>query len=75
MANVLRKLAFSVLVRRKFAIIRVGNFLSITIDKKNNFVTVKIKHQSPHIAKEWTKLLIDQINSFYRKKDKKVKLP
>lgn len=48
----------------------VNKHLSISIDKKNNFVTVKIKHQSPHIAKEWTKLLIDQINSFYRKKDK-----
>ncbi|MFL2735319.1 MAG: Wzz/FepE/Etk N-terminal domain-containing protein [Gammaproteobacteria bacterium] len=48
----------------------VRKHLSINIDNKNNFVTVKIKHQSPYIAKEWTKLLIDQINSFYREKDK-----
>ena len=44
--------------------------LSVGTNKKNNFVTVKVKHQSPYIAKEWTKLIIDQINSFYRKKDK-----
>jgi hypothetical protein len=44
--------------------------LSISVDKKTNFLTVKIKHQSPYIAKEWNKVLIDQINSFYRKKDK-----
>ena len=48
----------------------IKHHLSIETDKKTSFVTVKIKHQSPYIAKEWTELLIDQINSFYRKKDK-----
>lgn len=44
--------------------------LGISEDKKNGFVTIKIKHQSPYIAKEWAKLLIDEINDFYRQKDK-----
>lgn len=45
--------------------------LSLSFDKKNGFVTIVIKHQSPYIAKQWTELIVDQINSFYRKKDKK----
>jgi capsular polysaccharide biosynthesis protein len=44
--------------------------LSIAKDKNTNLVTVKVRHQSPHIAKEWTALVIDEINSFYRKKDR-----
>lgn len=44
--------------------------LNISMDKKTNFLTIAVKHQSPYIAKEWTTLLIDQINNFYRKKDK-----
>ena len=44
--------------------------LSISIDKKTNFITLKIKHQSPYISQEWNKLLVNQINNFYRKKDK-----
>lgn len=44
--------------------------LNVELDEQTNFLTVKIKHQSPHIAKEWTLLIIDQINSFYREKDK-----
>jgi LPS O-antigen subunit length determinant protein (WzzB/FepE family) len=46
------------------------NHFNISMDKKTNFVTIAVKHQSPHIAKEWTTLLVDQINNFYRKKDK-----
>ena len=46
----------------------ITKHLDINVDKKNNFVTVTIKHQSPYIAEKWTRLLIDQINSFYRKK-------
>ena len=43
---------------------------SIHVDKKTKFVTLKIKHQSPYIAQEWTKLLVDQLNNHYRIKDK-----
>lgn len=48
----------------------IEDHLTISEDKKTGFITVKIKHQSPYIAKEWAKLLIDEINNFYRKNDK-----
>lgn len=39
-------------------------------DPKNEFVEVKIKHQSPFVAKQWTELIIEKINTYYRDKDK-----
>jgi len=39
-------------------------------DKKTGFISLRIQHQSPLIAKEWAELVIDQINTFYREKDK-----
>ena len=47
-----------------------NNHLSIYTDQKTNFITIKIKHQSPYIAKKWTELFVNEINSFYRIKDK-----
>ena len=47
-----------------------GTHLNVKEDEKTGFVTISIKHQSPFIAKEWTDLIVKQINSFYRKKDK-----
>tara|TARA_B100001057_G_C22739803_1_gene907248 strand:+ start:149 stop:1081 length:933 start_codon:yes stop_codon:yes gene_type:complete len=44
--------------------------MTITENKKTGFVTLVIKHQSPFIAKKWAEILIDQINSYYREKDK-----
>lgn len=44
--------------------------LIINEDKKTGFVTLAINHQSPHVAKKWVELVIDQINLFYRDKDK-----
>tara|TARA_S200000501_G_scaffold210735_1_gene197951 strand:+ start:8769 stop:9689 length:921 start_codon:yes stop_codon:yes gene_type:complete len=35
------------------------------------FVTVSIKHQSPFISQEWTDLIVNQINEFFRIKDKR----
>ena len=34
------------------------------------FITISVKHQSPYIAKEWTELVINEINNFFRTKDK-----
>ena len=39
-------------------------------DNVNGFVTISVKHQSPHIAKAWAELVVDQINLFFRAKDK-----
>ena len=44
--------------------------LSLSEDKKSGFVTLSIKHQSPYIAKEWTELVINEVNNYYRQKDK-----
>ncbi len=43
---------------------------SLSEDKKTGFVTIKIKHKSPFVAKEWVELIIDEVNIFYREKDK-----
>ena len=39
-------------------------------DEASGFVTIKVKHQSPIIANAWTELIVDQINDFFRAKDK-----
>lgn len=43
---------------------------NLSEDKKTGFLTLTIKHQSPYIAKQWAELLIDQVNVFYREKDR-----
>ena len=43
---------------------------SISHDMESGFVTLTVEHQSPHIAKQWANLVVDEINSFYREKDK-----
>jgi len=47
-----------------------SSHLSFSEDKKSGFISLSIKHQSPFIAKEWAELVIDEVNSFYRQKDK-----
>ena len=44
--------------------------LSLSEDKKSGFITLSIKHQSPYLAKQWAELVVNEINSFYRQKDK-----
>jgi hypothetical protein len=44
--------------------------LTFIEDKKTGFSTLSIKHQSPFIAKQWAELVVNEINSFYRQKDK-----
>ena len=47
-------------------------FLNIANLKENNngFVTVSVKHRSPYIAQAWAELIVEQLNDFYRTKDK-----
>mgnify|MGYP000563068029 FL=1 len=40
-------------------------------DVNNGFITISVKHQSPYIAKEWTELVVDQLNQFFRTQDKR----
>jgi uncharacterized protein involved in exopolysaccharide biosynthesis len=44
--------------------------LTLSEDKKSGFSTLSVKHQSPFIAKQWTELIVNEVNSFYRQKDK-----
>lgn len=44
--------------------------LNLGEDKETGFITLAIKHQSPHIAKSWTELYVKEINAYYRQKDK-----
>lgn len=44
--------------------------LRLIEDKKSGFVNISIKHKSPFIAKQWVDLVIDEVNAFYREKDK-----
>jgi LPS O-antigen subunit length determinant protein (WzzB/FepE family) len=44
--------------------------LRVVRDELTGFVTITIKHQSPFVAKEWAELVVSQLNTFYRSKDK-----
>ena len=44
--------------------------LNIQEDRTTGYVTLSVKHQSPLIAKQWSKLIFEEVNSFYRQKDK-----
>jgi LPS O-antigen subunit length determinant protein (WzzB/FepE family) len=44
--------------------------VSFKKDNNNGFITISVKHQSPYIAKEWTELIVEQLNQFYRTQDK-----
>lgn len=55
--------------QESFKVFSTGH-LRIGQDKKSGFVTLSIKHKSPFVAKEWNDLIVNEINSFYRQKDK-----
>ena len=44
--------------------------LTIGVDNNSGFITLSIKHQSPFVAKEWVELIVNEVNNFYRQKDK-----
>ena len=44
--------------------------LSLSLDKNTGFITLAIKHQSPSLAKQWTELVVNEVNHHYRQKDK-----
>ena len=54
--------------QESFAVFRKK--LSLSEDKTSGFSTLSIKHQSPFVAKQWVELVINEVNSFYRQKDK-----
>ena len=44
--------------------------LTLSEDQKSGFITLSIKHQSPFVAKQWVELVVNEVNAFYRQKDK-----
>jgi len=44
--------------------------LTFSEEKKSGFSTLSIKHQSPFVAKQWAELIVNEVNSYYRQKDK-----
>ena len=55
--------------QESFAVFQTEH-LSLSEDKKSGFITLSIKHQSPFIAKQWAELVVNEVNAFYRQKDK-----
>ena len=45
--------------------------LQVSQDYETKFLTISIKHESPYIAKEWAELVVNEINDFFRAKDKR----
>jgi len=48
----------------------IKEHISLSEDRDTGFVSLSIKHQSPFIAKQWSELVIDEVNNFYRTKDR-----
>lgn len=44
--------------------------LTVSQEQSTGFITIGIKHQSPYIAHAWTKLIIEELNLYFREKDK-----
>ena len=44
--------------------------LKVVKDNKNGFISILVNHQSPYVAKVWVELIVDQLNYFYRSKDR-----
>ena len=39
-------------------------------EDSSGFITISVKHHSPYVAKEWTELIVNQLNQFFRTQDK-----
>jgi len=47
------------------------NKIQVSQDYDTKFLTISVKHESPYIAKEWTELIVNQINDSFRAKHKR----
>ena len=55
--------------QESFAVFKTKH-LTLSEFSQSGFSTLSIKHQSPFIAKQWADLIVNEVNSFYRQKDK-----
>lgn len=44
--------------------------LQVAQDELTGFVSIAVKHKSPYVAQKWAELIVNQLNYFYRTKDK-----
>lgn len=47
------------------------NKIQVSQNHDTKFLTISVKHESPYIAKEWTELIVNQINDSFRAKHKR----
>ena len=45
--------------------------LSVSQNQMTGIIKISIKHQSPYVAQSWAKLIVDQLNDYFRIKDKR----
>lgn len=48
----------------------IKKHLILSENKKSGFITLSIKHKSSLVAKQWVELIVNEVNAFYRQKDK-----
>lgn len=48
------------------------NNLEVSQDPSTGFFRISIRHHSPFIAKIWLEVLVDELNNYYRLKDKNI---
>lgn len=46
----------------------IGKHLRLSQDKGSGLVTVRVEHESPHIAKKWVQILVEEVNASLREK-------
>lgn len=46
------------------------NHFNLNVDNRTGYVKLTVKHQSPYLARQWTEIIFNEINRFYRQKDK-----
>lgn len=48
----------------------IDKHLNVKRDNKSGFISISIKHQSPHVSKQLVELIVVEINNFFRERDK-----
>lgn len=51
-------------------VVFIGKHFSLSQDKKTGFINLSMKHQSPVLAMQWIELVVNEVNNYYREKDK-----
>ena len=51
---------------------KYSEILMVSEDKRTQFVTLSIEHESPFIAQQWAELIIDQIDQKMRAQDREI---